>query len=82
MAIYSEEGFNFFKFAYYDWVLESAWEGVKRNFIRETKELCSKYNIQYLISVIRTDLPTDKSITNQDIIITLSKNKKLFWKNF
>lgn len=82
MAIYSEEGFNFFKFAYYDWVLESAWEGVKRNFIRETKELCNKYNIQYLISVIRTDLPTDKSITNQDIVITLSKNKKLFWKNF
>lgn len=82
MAIYSEAGLNFFRFAYYDWVLESAWEGVKRNFIREIKGLCDKYNIQYFISVIRTDLPTDGSITNQDIVLTLSKNKKLFWKTF
>lgn len=82
IAIYSEGGFNFFRFAYYDWVLESAWEGIKRKFIREIKELCNKYNIQYLISVIRTDLPTDESITDQDIVLTLSKNNKLFWKTF
>ncbi len=73
---------KFFKFAYHDWILESWWNTPKTNFFKIAKEFCNNYWIQYIISVIKTDLPNQDIITNEDIAISLDKNNKLLWLDF
>lgn len=82
LVAYAKNNLSFFRFAYHDWVLDWAWEDVKKAFIKETKKLSEEYGIQYIISVIKTDfVKTDPLIAN-DIVLTLSENKPLFWKTF
>lgn len=82
MITYAKNNLNCFRFAYHDWVLDWAWEEVKKAFIEEVKKLSEKYNVQYILSMIKTDFKKENTIINKDIVLTLSEEKKLFWISF
>ena len=73
---------NCFRFAYHDWILDWASKEVKKAFIEEVKKLSEKYNIQYIVSMIKTDFEKENPLIADDIILTLSEEKNLFWVAF
>ena len=73
---------SFFRFAYHDGILESWGDNHKIHFIELVREYCEKYGIQYIISLIKTDVPQQFTIFDNEIIRTLSKNDKLFGFDF
>ena len=82
LVVYAKNNLRFFRFAYHDWVLDWAWEDVKKTFIEEAKKLSEEYGIQYIISVIKTDFEKENPLIADDIILTLSEEKNLFWVAF
>lgn len=82
LIVYAKNNLRFFRFAYHDWVLDWAWKPVKRAFVEETKKLSEEYGIQYIISVIKTDFKKTDSLISNNIILTLSEDKPLFWITF
>lgn len=73
---------SFFRFAYHDWILESWWNDHKTAFIENVRLLCDQYDIQYIISVIESDVPDDLSFSDEEIVLRLSKGNTLFWKEW
>ena len=82
MITYAKNNLNCFRFAYHDWVLDWASKEVKKAFIEEVKKLSEKYNIQYIVSMIKTDFEKENPLIADDIILTLSEEKNLFWVAF
>lgn len=80
LATYKKE--NFFKFAYHDGLVESWGDRPKLNFFKEIREVCIAYNIQYTISVIKSDVPADFKFTEEEIIATLTHENPLFGFSF
>lgn len=56
---------SFFRFIYHDDVLSTQDNGIKLRLLEEIDRLLKEFNIQYIISVIKSDLPTDK---NENVI--------------
>lgn len=81
MINYKINEFSFFEFAYNDGLLDWVWRDVIKRCLAKTKEYCNKYNIQFIISAIESNIP-DWSIDDNDIIVRLSRENKLFWKDF
>ena len=73
---------SFFKFIYHDDVLSTQDNGIKLRLLQQVKKLLKEYDFQYIISVIKSDLPVDEadSITyfeENDIVLRLNdKNEK------
>jgi len=52
---------SFYRFAYHDGILESWGDVHKVNFIKTVRDYCSRYDLQYVISIIKSDVPSDTS---------------------
>ena len=78
---------SFYKFVYHDGVLEGLDDRIKIRYIKLVKELCEKYDLQYIITLIDSDLTKEKPniIETNDICLRLNDkdNKgKLFLNSF
>ncbi len=78
---------SFYKFVYHDGVLEGLDDRIKIRYIKLVKELCEKYDLQYIITLIDSDLPKDMPdlIEENDICLRLNdkdNNGKLFLNSF
>lgn len=80
LAHYSAE--SFFRFAYHDGILESWGDNHKIHFINLVRDYCRKYGIQYIISLIKSDIPNGFKLQDKEIIRILSKGDKLFGDEF
>ena len=77
LCTYNKE--SYYRFIYHDDVLSQQDNGIKTRFLELIKEIIQKYNIQYILSVIKSDLPTDneeKPIRFEDDEIVLRLNDK------
>ncbi|MDE5610600.1 MAG: DUF2326 domain-containing protein, partial [Odoribacter sp.] len=80
---------SFYKFVYHDGVLEGLDDRVKQRLITATQRICSEYGLQYILSLIDSDIPkdtdcsqvfpTDSVCLNLD---DLNDNGKLFKRSF
>ncbi len=73
---------SFFRFAYHDGILESWGDNHKKHFIRLVKEYCQSNDIQYIISIIKSDIPHNFNLESKDIVRTLKNNDLLFGFSF
>jgi uncharacterized protein YydD (DUF2326 family) len=73
---------SFFRFAYHDGILESWGDNHKDHFIELIRSYCKEFDIQYVISLIKSDIPRNFKIENQEIIRTLSGDDFLFGFQF
>jgi uncharacterized protein YydD (DUF2326 family) len=75
---------SFFRFAYHDWILDSRWHKHKILFIDLLREYAKQYDLQYIISLIKSDVPNEQGFKFNDteIVRTLSKDDKLFDMDF
>lgn len=78
---------SFYKFVYHDGVLEGLDDRIKIRYIKLIKEFCEKYNLQYIITLIDSDLPKEMPdlIEDDDICLRLNdkdNNGKLFLNSF
>lgn len=48
---------SFFKFVYHDGILEGLDNRIKIRLLNKVKQLCNEYNIQYILSLIDSDIP-------------------------
>lgn len=88
LAEYSSE--SYFKFVYHDDVFSNQENKIRLRLLNLTKEYCTKYNIQYILSIIKDDLPRDENdnpimFTNDEIIMELhdkDNSGKLFKTSF
>lgn len=80
LAAYKKE--SFFRFAYHDGLVEGWGERPKLNFFEQIREFCEVNNLQYIISVIKSDVPNNFKFSDEEIITTLTHEKPLFGFNF
>lgn len=88
LAEYSKE--SYFKFVYHDDVFSNQENKIRVRLLSLLKEYCTKYNIQYIFSIIKDDLPRDENdnfvkFNDDEIIMKLhDKNNdgKLFKTSF
>ncbi|MFV8333230.1 DUF2326 domain-containing protein [Flavobacterium sp. GSP14] len=78
---------SFYKFVYHDGVLEGLDDRIKIRYITLVKEFCEKYDLQYIVTLIDSDLPKDMPdlIEDNDICLRLNdkdNNGKLFLNSF
>ena len=73
---------SFFRFAYHDGILESWGDNHKIHFIELIRSYCEEFGIQYVISLIKSDIPRNFKIEDQEIIRTLSDDDLLFGFQF
>ena len=78
---------SFYKFVYHDGVLEGLDDRIKIRYINLIKDFCEKYNLQYTVTLIDSDLPKDKLdlIEDKDICLGLNDRDnfgKLFLSSF
>ncbi|MFH0889320.1 MAG: DUF2326 domain-containing protein [Planctomycetota bacterium] len=57
LAEYSNE--SYFRFVYHDDIFSNQENKIRARLLNLLKEYCTKYNIQYILSVIKDDLPRD-----------------------
>jgi uncharacterized protein YydD (DUF2326 family) len=88
LAEYSNE--SYFKFVYHDDVFSNQENKIRVRFLRLINEYCTKFNIQYIFSIIKDDLPRDEYdspiiFNNEEIIMELhdkDDSGKLFKTSF
>ena len=88
LAEYSEE--SYFKFVYHDDVFSNQENKIRVRLLDLLKTYCFKYNIQYILSIIKDDLPRNESdnpimFGNDEIIMELHDRDyegKLFKTSF
>lgn len=51
---------SFFRFAYHDGILEGLDDRIKIRLLNKVKSICEEYNLQYILSLIDSDIPTDE----------------------
>ncbi|MCP4219206.1 MAG: DUF2326 domain-containing protein [bacterium] len=67
---------SFYKFVYHDGALETLDDRVKRKFINTVRDICHKNNLQYILTVIDSDIPHDDLdnrlvLPEDEIVLTL-----------
>lgn len=88
LAEYSSE--SYFKFVYHDDVFSNQENKIRVRFLKVIREYCTKYNIQYILSIIKDDLPRDENdapimFSKEEIIMELhdkDDSGKLFKTSF
>ncbi len=78
---------SFYKFVYHDGVLEGLDDRIKIRHIKIVKEFCERYGIQYIVTLIDSDLPKEMPnlVEDKDICLRLNDkddNGKLFKNSF
>jgi len=78
---------SFYRFVYHDGVLEGLDDRIKIRYINLVKRICDKYNLQYILTLIDSDLPKDNtSVISKDYICLELNDKddngKLFLHSF
>ncbi len=78
---------SFYKFVYHDGALEGLDDRIKIRYINLIKEFCEVYDLQYIVTLIDSDLPKDMPnlIEDKDICIRLNdkdNSGKLFLNSF
>jgi len=74
LCAYNKE--SYFRFVYHDDVLSQQDNGIKTRLLQLLRELTGKYNLQYILSAIKSDLPTDNEdlpiyFSKEDVVLTL-----------
>jgi Uncharacterized protein conserved in bacteria len=74
LTTYNSE--SYFRFVYHDDVLSQQDNGIKNRLIELVKTLTSQYNLQYILSAIKSDLPLDENdeiiyFDEEDIVLRL-----------
>lgn len=74
LASYNNE--SYYRFVYHDDVLSQQDPGVKHRLIKLIKELTEIYDLQYILSVIKSDLPIDEQdqlvyFSDEEIVLKL-----------
>lgn len=85
---YSDQ--SFFRFVYHDGILEGLDDRVKIRLLDKVKEICNAYDIQYILSLIDSDIPilkdgTKYPIENSEICLELNdkdESGRLFLHNY
>ena len=82
---YSEN--SFYKFVYHDGVLEGLDDRIKVRYVNLVKTLSEKYDFQYILTLIDSDIPKDTPdiISENEICLKLNdkdNNGKLFLNSF
>jgi uncharacterized protein YydD (DUF2326 family) len=75
LVSYNKE--SYFRFVYHDDVLSQQDNGIKIRLLKLINNTMSQYDIQYILSVIKSDLPTDENdnpmyFNKQDIMLELN----------
>lgn len=52
---------SYFRFVYHDGILEGLDNRIKIRLLNKVKEICRDYNLQYILSLIDSDIPTEES---------------------
>lgn len=81
---------SFFRFVYHDGILEGLDNRIKIRLLNKVKEICRDYNLQYILSLIDSDIPTDESgkkyeFSESEICLELNdkdESGKLFLHSF
>lgn len=81
---------SFFKFVYHDGILEGLDNRIKLRLLEKVKSICVQYDIQYILSLIDSDIPSlndgKKYVFDQDVICLELNDKddsgKLFLQSF
>lgn len=78
---------SFYKFSYHDGILEGLDDRIKIRYIKLMKEFCEEYDLQYIVTLIDSDLPKDTPdlIEDKDICLELNdrdNSGKLFLNSF
>lgn len=50
---------SFYRFVYHDGVLEGLDDRIKQRLLNVTQRLCKEYNLQYILTLIDSDMPRD-----------------------
>jgi uncharacterized protein YydD (DUF2326 family) len=75
LCCYNKE--SYFRFIYHDDVLSQQDNGIKSRLLELIHEITRNYKIQYILSAIKSDLPTDENykpieFTSNDIVLRLN----------
>jgi len=81
---------SFYRFAYHDGALEALDDRKKLNFLSVIRKICRDYKLQYILTMIDSDLPMDKNdkvvnFPDDEICLRLhdrDKSGKLFKRSF
>lgn len=81
---------SFFRFAYHDGILEGLDDRIKIRLLNKVKSICDEYDLQYILSLIDSDIPTDEKgekyiFTPDEICLELNDRDdlgKLFLHSF
>jgi uncharacterized protein YydD (DUF2326 family) len=81
---------SFYRFVYHDGVLEGLDDRVKQRLIMVTQRICSEYGLQYILSLIDSDIPKNIEDSNQEFpmdavclnLNDLNDSGKLFMRSF
>jgi len=78
---------SFYKFVYHDGVLEGLDDRIKIRYINLVKSICNNHNLQYILTLIDSDLPKNNTsiISKNDICLELTDKDdggKLFLHSF
>ena len=81
---------SFYKFVYHDGVLEGLDDRVKQRLITITQRICSEYGLQYILSLIDSDIPQNIEAPNLEFPIDticldlndIDDSGKLFMRSF
>lgn len=73
---------SYFRFAYLDGVLESWGDNPKIAFIELLRNYTDKYGVQFIISVIKSDIPAGLELSDEEIRRKLSEKDLLFGTEF
>jgi uncharacterized protein YydD (DUF2326 family) len=68
---------SYFRFVYHDDVLSQQDNGIKNRLIKLVKQLTTQFDFQYILSVIKSDLPHDENddfvyFDDDDIVLKLN----------
>lgn len=72
---------DFIRFVYHDGALETLDERKKINFIKHVRGITEQQNIQYILTLIDSDLPPGTQFSDEEVVITLhddGANGRLF----
>lgn len=69
---------SFYRFAYLDGVLESWGDNPKESFLQLARRYTAHYDIQLIVSVIKSDIPATFEFEENEIRRTLSEKDRLF----
>lgn len=78
---------SFYRFVYHDGVLEGLDDRIKVRYIKFVKNVCKKYDLQYILTLIDSDLPKEQLdvFSENEICLKLNdkdSNGKLFLTDF